>query len=235
MTPPEEPAPLAEQDGLEAFAALAAHQLGEAIALMRGAASVLEGEQLGPGGQEALRALGAGGDRAQRYVDDLLDVVRARSAPVAAAGGDDPAETPRAQLDAALDDVLAELDPFLRRTAVQVQREPLPDAALERADARRLFLHFTRAALAAGATRLGATGRVEGARAIVELYDNGTPHSDPATAFAPFAHPRGRGPLVGAGVSLPVSRRLAERAGGSVAMVVRADGATVVTLELPAV
>lgn len=232
MTPPEEPAPLAEQDGLEAFAALAAHQLGEAIALMRGAASVLQGEQLGPGGQDALRALGAGGDRAQRYVDDLLDVVSARSAPVPS-GGDVP-DVPRAQLDAALDDVLAELDPFLRRTAVQVQREPLPDAALERADARRLFLHFTRAALAAGATRLGATGRVEGALAIVELYDNGTPHPDPATAFAPFAHPRGRGPLVGAGVSLPVSRRLAERAGGRVAMVVRADGATVVTLQLPA-
>jgi signal transduction histidine kinase len=228
MTPPEEPAPLAAQDGLEAFAALAAHQLGEAIALMRGAATVLEGEHLGPGGHEALRALGAGGDRAQRYVDDLLDVVRARSVP----HGD--VESPRARLDSVLDDVLVELDPFLRRAAVQVQREPLPLAALERADARRLFLHFTRAALAAGATRLGATGMVQGDRAIVELYDNGEPHPDPSVAFEPFAQPRGRGPLVGAGVSLPVSRRLAARAGGAVAMAVRADGATVVTLELPA-
>jgi signal transduction histidine kinase len=228
MTPPEEPAPLTAQDGLEAFAALAAHQLGEAIALMRGAATVLESEQLGPGGHEALRALGAGGDRAQRYVDDLLDVVRARSTPVA------DAESPRAKLDSALDDVLAELDPYVRRAAVHVQREPLGQAALERADARRLFLHFTRAALAAGATRLGATGSVEGSAVIVELYDNGTPHPDPSSAFEPFAQPRGRGPLVGAGVSLPVSRRLAERAGGRVEMAVRADGATVVRLELPA-
>jgi signal transduction histidine kinase len=228
MTPPEEPAPLAAQDGLEAFAALAAHQLGEAIALMRGAAAVLEDEQLGTSGQEALRALGAGGDRAQRYVDDLLDVVRARSAPSAA-----DADAPRAKLDSAFDDVLAELDPFLRRAAVHVQREPLPTAGLERADARRLLAHFTRAALAAGATRLGATGSAEGARVVVELYDNGEPHPDPAGAFEPFARPRGRGPLVGAGVSLPVSRRLAERAGGSVAMAVRADGATVVTVNLP--
>ena len=57
---PEEPA-LVAQDGLEAFAALAAHQLGEAIALMRGAAAVLELQHgtMGSGEQDALRALNA--------------------------------------------------------------------------------------------------------------------------------------------------------------------------------
>ena len=71
------PAPV-PQDGLAAFAALAAHQLGEAIALMRGAAAVLELAHggAGAGEQDAVRALNAGGERAQRYVDDLLDVVR---------------------------------------------------------------------------------------------------------------------------------------------------------------
>jgi signal transduction histidine kinase len=223
---PEEPAPRTAQEGLEAFAALAAHQLGEAVALMRGAAAVLEeDEQLGPGSQDALRALNAGGGRAQRYVDDLLDIVRSAHEP-------DDGHT-RTKLDSALDDVLAELDPFVRRAAVDVQREPLPQAGLERGDARRVFLHITRAALAAGATRLGATGRTDGGMVVVELYDNGTPHPDPAHAFEPFSPPRGRGPLVGAGVSLQVVRRLVARAGGRAAMEVRADGATVITVDLP--
>jgi signal transduction histidine kinase len=225
----EEPA-LAAQDGLEAFAALAAHQLGEAIALMRGAASVLEGQggSLGPGGQDALRAMAAGGERAQRYVDDLLDVVRAGGEVVEATGTD---------LDAAFDAAAEHLDSHLHRVPVHVQREPLPTATIDPGDARRVFAHLIRSALSAGATRLGVTGRVEGAEVVVELFDNGTPVRDghpPTHSFEPFARPRGRGPLVGAGISLPVCRRLVERAGGRIGMDVRSDGATIITVELPA-
>jgi signal transduction histidine kinase len=228
---PEEPAP-APQDGLEAFAALAAHQLGEAIALMRGAAAVLELQHgtMGSGGQDALRALNAGGDRAQRYVDDLLDVVRAAADP------EGPA--PSAQLDSAFDGAAAELESFLSRVPVHIQREPLPRAALEPREAQRLFVHLLRSALAAGATRLGVTGRVAGGEVVIELFDNGTPAdvdpNPPTRPFEPFARPRGRGVLVGAGVSLSVCRRIVERRGGRIAMEVRADGATIVTVELPA-
>jgi len=223
---PGDPA-LTAQDGLAAFAALAAHQLGEAIALMRGAAAVLELQHgsMGPGGQDALRALNAGGDRAQRYVDDLLDLVRA--------GPEPEGPAPAAELDAAFDAAAAELDPFLHRVPVHVQREPLPRAAIEPREAHRLFAHLVRSALAAGATRLGVTGRVAGDGVLVELFDNGTAPDAGTDPFAAFAAPRGRGPLVGAGLSLAVARRLAERRGGRVAMELRADGATIVTVELP--
>lgn len=217
----------AQQDGLEHFAALAAHQLGEAIALMRGAAVVLEqqaGTNLGPGGQDALRALNAGGDRAQRYVDDLLDIVRATGEP------EDPGV---ADLDAAFDAASADLKLFLDRVPVHVQREPLPPATLPPRDAQRVLTHLLRSALSAGASRLGVTGRVEGGEAIIDLYDNGTPAREGTHPFEPFARPRGRGPLVGAGVSLPLARRLVERAGGRISMEVRPDGATIVTVELP--
>lgn len=217
----------ARQDGLEHFAALAAHQLGEAIALMRGAASVLEQQaptNLGPGAQDALRALHAGGDRAQRYVDDLLDVVRATGEP------EDPGI---ADLDAAFDAACADLKVFLDRTPVHLQREPLPHAAIPPRDAQRVFTHLLRSALSAGASRLGVTGRVEGGEAIIDLFDNGAPAREGTQPFEPFARPRGRGPLVGAGVSLPLTRRLTERAGGRIGMEVRADGATIVTFELP--
>ncbi|HEY6758578.1 MAG TPA: HAMP domain-containing sensor histidine kinase [Baekduia sp.] len=223
---PEDPAALAAQDDLAAFAALSAHQLGEAVALMRGAAAVIQGEQqaLGPGGQDALRALGAGGERAQRYVDDLLDVVRASGEPAAHA---------TTELDAALDAAWSDLDAALRGRPVDLQREPLPAAALAPTEARSLFAHLLRSALSAGATRLGVTGRVEGATAIVELYDNGAPAPAGAQLFAPLARPRGRGPLVGAGLSLPVCHRLVTRAGGRIGADVRSDGATIMTIELP--
>lgn len=226
MTPEEPVSADGPQEGLEAFAALAAHQLGEAIALMRGAAAVLGSQHgtLGGGGQDALRALNAGGDRAQRYVDDLLDVARAAADP------EGPA--PLAQLDSAFDGAAAELESFLSRVPVHVQREPLPPAALEPREAQRLFLHLLRSALAAGATRLGVTGRTVGNAVVVELFDNGTPAEAPRP-FAPFARPRGRGVLVGAGVSLSVCRRIVERRGGLISMQTRADGATIVTVELP--
>lgn len=217
----------ARQDGLEHFAALAAHQLGEAIALMRGAAVVLEqqaGSTLGSGGQDALRALNAGGDRAQRYVDDLLDIVRATG---------EPEEPGIADLDVAFDGAVDDLRVFLDRVPVHVQREPLPRAVLPPRDAQAIFTHLVRSALSAGASRLGVTGRLEGGDAVIDLYDNGTPAREGTTPFEPFARPRGRGPLVGAGVSLPLSRRLVERAGGRIAMEVRADGATIVSVELP--
>ncbi|HWI74292.1 MAG TPA: ATP-binding protein, partial [Baekduia sp.] len=139
-----------------------------------------------------------------------------------------------ADLDVAFDAAAADLETFLHRVPVHIEREPLPRAAIAPRDAQRLFAHLLRSALSAGATRLGLTGRRERHETIVDLFDNGTPAREGTHPFEPFARPRGRGPLVGAGVSLPLTRRLAERAGGRIAMEIRADGATVVTFELPA-
>jgi signal transduction histidine kinase len=221
-----DPAPGA-QDGLAAFAALAAHQLGEAVALMRGAAAVLDGQKdrLGPPGHDALRALNAGGERAQRYVDDLLDVVRAGA----------EVESPVvADLDTALDGALAELDEVLSRKAVKVQRDPLPRAGLDPREAQRLLVHLLRSALAANATRVAFGGSVQEDGVTVEMLDDGAPAQEGTDAFAPFASPRGRGPLVGAGLSLPVCRQIVARRGGEARHVTRPDGATLVTLRLPA-
>ena len=195
---------------------------------MRGAAAVLESQHgtMGSGGQDALRALNAGGDRAQRYVDDLLDVARAAPDP------EGPA--PLAQLDSAFDGAAAELESFLSRVPVHVQREPLPPAraraaggaaalrppAAQRAGRRR------HAPWASPATR-PATGPSSSSSTTVRRL---TPAARP---FEPFAAPRGRGVLVGAGVSLSVCRRIVERRGGRIVMQVRADGATIVTVELP--
>jgi signal transduction histidine kinase len=224
MTQQEGPA--LAQGSVEAFAALAAHQLGEAIALVRGAVSVLGGERarLGPAGDEALRALGAGSERAQRFVDDLLDLVRASGETV---------DGSRTRLEGALDAAVADLERPLAQ--VRLERDELPWAPLERLDAERLFVHLLRAAMAAGARHIAIrVGAPEDGELRLDIVDDGAAPADGASPFEPFAPPRGRGALVGAGVSLRVCRALVERAGGSIELGVRDDGRVAVVIRLPA-
>ena len=218
----------AGQGGLEAYAALAAHQLGEAVALIRGATAILDAQRvrLGPGGEDALRALGAGSDRAQRFVDDLLEVVRAAA---------EPGEEAPAELDVALDAAIAELSMWLERAGVSVRRDPLPAVALAPSEAERVFVHLLRSALAAGAGRVQVTvaeAGDPGDGVTVEVLDDGAPPPEGIDPFAPLSRARGRGPLVGAGVGLALCRRLVERRGGGIELT-RGEERVLVTLRLP--
>jgi signal transduction histidine kinase len=213
----------AEAD-LDAYAAQAAHQLGEAVALLRGYLVVLEqrGER-DPELGDALRGLAAGTERAQRFVDDLLDL--------AAAGRAEPVAELVA-LDEALDAARGRLDGELRDAAVDVSAGNLPVARADRELVARLLVHLLRVALAAGARSVMVEGAQEDGVVRVEMRDDGTPSS--GEPFAPFARARGRGPLVGAGVGLTISRRLVELHGGTIALAQNPDGTTVVTFTLPA-
>jgi signal transduction histidine kinase len=207
----------AEAD-LDAYAAQAAHQLGEAVALLRGYLVVLEqrGER-DPELGDALRGLSAGTERAQRFVDDLLDL--------AAAGRTAPAAELVA-LEEALHTARRRLVKELQDAAAEVRAGSLPMVRADRELVARLLVHLLRVALSAGA------GTDDEGIVRVEVRDDGSPAAgDP---FAPFARARGRGPLVGAGVGLTVSRRLVELHGGTIALGQDADGKTHVTFTLPA-
>lgn len=218
---------LLQRGALEGWAALAAHQLGEALALVRGSVTVLTHGQsdLSADGRDALRAMSGGAERAQRFVDDLLDVVRAADAPVAPAGA--------AELDRALDLAIEELAQPLRQAGAAVRRRPLPPAGLERFEAERLLLHLLRGPLAAGARTIDVDGAHDGEMVVLEVVDDGTAPAPDSSPLEPFGTPRGRGPLVGAGVSLVVCRRIAERRGGALALSARDDGRTAVVVTLP--
>ena len=213
----------AEAD-LDAYAAQAAHQLGEAVALLRGYLVVLEqrGER-DPELDDALRGLSAGTERAQRFVDDLLDL--------AAAGRAEPASE-QVALDEALDTARRRLARELQDAAAEVRAGSLPVVRADRELVARLLVHLLRVALAAGARNIDVAGAQDDGVVRVEVRDDGTPAAgDP---FAPFARARGRGPLVGAGVGLTVSRRLVELHGGAIALAQDADGTTLVSFTLPA-
>jgi signal transduction histidine kinase len=212
----------AEAD-LDAYAAQAAHQLGEAVALMRGYLSLLE-----PRGQRdaelgaAVRGMSAGAERAQRFVDDLLDL--AASGRGALAVGPVP-------LGEALGAARIRLADDLRDAGADLRSKPLPVVRGDRELIVRLLCHLLRAALAAGATAIEVEGTHEDGLVRVEVRDDGAPAS--GDAFAPFARARGRGPLVGAGVGLTVSRRIVELHGGVIAIDESAEGGAVSSFTLP--
>jgi signal transduction histidine kinase len=209
---------------LDAYAVQAAHQLGEAVALLRGYIVVLEqrGER-DPELDDALRGLSAGTERAQRFVDDLLDL--------AAAGRAEPAAEP-VHLDDALQIAQRRLAAELEDAGAEVRAGALPVARADRELIARVFVHLLRVALSAGARNVEVEGAEEDGLVRVALRDDGTPAGD--DPFAPFARARGRGPLVGAGVGLTVSRRLVELHGGTITLGQDAGGRTVVTFTLPA-
>jgi signal transduction histidine kinase len=212
----------AEAD-LDAYAAQAAHQLGEAVALMRGYLSLLEprGEadaELGA----VVRGMSAGAERAQRFVDDLLDL--AASGRGAVAVGPVP-------LGEALGAARIRLADELHEAGADLRSKPLPVVRGDRELIVRLLCHLLRAALAAGATAIEVEGTHEDGLVRVEVRDDGAPASgDP---FAPFARARGRGPLVGAGVGLTISRRIVELHGGAIAIDGSAEGGAVSSFTLP--
>src|SRR3954471_7125642 len=223
VSPQAAPAYSGAEADLDAYAAQAAHQLGEAVALLRGYLVVLEqrGER-DPELGEALRGLSAGTERAQRFVDDLLDL--------AAAGRTEPV-VELVALDETLGAAQRRLAAELSDTGTEVRAADLPVVRADRELVARLLVHLLRVALAAGARTVEVQGTEDDGAVRVELRDDGTPASgDP---FAPFARARGRGPLVGAGVGLTVSRRLVESHGGTIALAQDDDGTTVVTFTLP--
>jgi two-component system sensor kinase FixL len=224
MNPQAAPPYRGAEADLDAYAAQAAHQLGEAVALLRGYLVVLEqrGER-DPELGDALRGLSAGTERAQRFVDDLLDL--------AAAGRTEPVAELVA-LDEALGAAQRRLAGELRAAAAEVHAGALPVVRADRELVSRLLAHLLRVALAAGARNVDVRGTEVGGAVRVQVRDDGTPAS--GNPFAPFARARGRGPLVGAGVGLTVSRRLVELHGGNIELAQDHDGTTLVTFTLPA-
>ncbi len=215
---------------LDAFAARAAHALGAGVSIAGGYATLLRerhAEPLGADGLAVLGGLDGGLDRLRLFVDDLLelaglDAVGLHREPLRVAGA------ARAASDG--------LAGPLADAATEVEVGSLPDVLADAALLERLFHHVMRGSLAAigdgpGRIRISGVRRSAGAR--IEISDDGPP-LDRATAgalFEPFTASRGAGRTTGAGVSMAIARRIAERHGGSVwAHTGRRDGCTIVVL-----
>ncbi len=95
--------------------------------------------------------------------------------------------------------------------------------------------------LRSAASSASRTVRVElraaarGDRVVVELEDDGgeLSESDAERLFDPFCRPRGRGPLVGAGVGLVVARSIVAAHGGTIEAAASPGGGACVSFDLP--
>jgi K+-sensing histidine kinase KdpD len=216
---------------LEAFASHAAHQLGEAVLLLTGNVELLRAGAWGPGDREdAVRGLTAGTERARRYVEDLLDVL---------AAGRDTVEPVPVDLTAALGAARDELAEGFARARAELAVAPLAPVALDADLTPRLCAHLLRGALAAARPQplhIAITGREHAGRIRVEVRDDGEPLAAASAPgfFAAFAPPRGRGPLLGAGVSAVVCRRIVEAHGGVIEARPAPGGGAIVAFTLPA-
>jgi chemotaxis family two-component system sensor kinase Cph1 len=215
---------------LDAFAARTAHTLGAGVGVAGGYASLLREQhagQLDAEGIEALGALEGGLGRLRLVVEDLLELsgLAARELRVG------PVDTA-----AAVAAATAGLRAPLRAARVELEVGALPALVGDPALVERLFHHLIRGAVAAigrGPGVVAVTGRRHGAEVHLEVADDGAPLGPDGAEglFAPVATPRGGGPLVGAGVSMAICRRIAERHGGSVsARAGERAGATVVVV-----
>ena len=215
---------------LDDFASRAAHSLGAGVSIAGGYATLLRerfSEPLGAEGLSALAGLEGGLDRLRLFVDDLLEMSALETTPLKRG----PLRCTGAARAAA-----AGLAVALDEADVEVEIGPLPDMVADSALLERLFHHLIRGSLAAigsGPGRIAISGVRRAAGARIEVSDDGPPlhRSSTAGLFEPFAAPRGAGPAAGAGVSMAIARRIAERHGGSAwAHTGRREGCTIVVL-----
>jgi signal transduction histidine kinase len=224
----ERSAHVPEEGRLDAFAASAAHSLGTGMSIASGYATLLReryAEPLGDDGLAALAGLEGGLARMRLFMDDLLHLAALEATPLEAA----PLE-----LDAVAAAAVDGLAEALAESGVAVDVGPLPGLTGDGAMLERLFHHLIRGAITAIAPGPGAiaiSGTRGGETVRIEVTDDGRALDREAAArlFETFAPPRGSGPAAGAGVSMAIARRIAERHGGSIrARAGRGAGCTIV-------
>jgi signal transduction histidine kinase len=214
----------------ERFSAEMAHELRTPLSGVRGEAELaLRASDTSPEVREALRQVLAGTDRMQKVIDALL--AAARGASETGSGVSDP-------LDAACAAIEASASPAAKRgvevTMASVSPGPLRVGADSELVSRALQPLLENAIRHARASVTVRIDRSDGEVLLhVEDDGDGIVDGDAEAIFAPGATASG-----GAGLGLPLARRLARSAGGDVTAAPRANGAPGgghVVLRLPAV
>ena len=201
---------------LQDFAYVASHDLQEPLRKIQTYAGLLQEEFGAALPAEAATYVGRmtwAAARMGRLIADLLTLSRVASRGLA------PAPT---DVDAALDDVLADLDVRLRETGGRVERAgPLGPLAADPVQLRQLLanlvgngLKFHRPGVPP-VVRVGVERGPEGAALVVEDNGVGFEAKYAERIFGPFQRLHSRDVYEGTGVGLAIVRKIAERHGGT--------------------
>jgi signal transduction histidine kinase len=221
-----------EKADVDAFAAVAAHELVQPLVMIEARAAMLA-EQLMAEGLAGARGevddLARVASRLRRLVESVLHDARA--------GGTDMRRSP-VDLAATLGEVLALLRPEIDARQATVVSGPLPTVEGDAALLGSLFMNLLSNALKYGPTgtlvHVGAAR--EGDMWRVSFEDDGEPIPVPDREgiFEPFRRGRGARRVRGVGLGLATCRRIVERHGGEIGLADGEHGGTAFWFTLPA-
>jgi signal transduction histidine kinase len=222
-----------EKAEVEAFAAVAAHELLAPL-VMTEACAVMVSERLhGQAHAQSRRdldALGRGAARVRLLVEALLHEARCsgrrlRRRPV--------------DLQRLVGDCVGLLAPEIASRDAQIVVEELPQVIGEQALLTGLFTNLLLNALKysprrAGVIRIRATREATAWRVVVESEGPTIPEQDRRRIFEPFHRGRGERRARGTGLGLAICRRIVDRHGGEIGVVPASSGGNRFFFTLPA-
>ena len=209
-----------EKSDVDAFAAVAAHELMEPLVMIEVHAAMLA--SAGEPGQtaEAADGVGRAASRLRRLVEAILHDARA--------GQEGIARRP-VDLDRVLSDVLVLLRPEIEARSARVVTRPMPTVTGDEALIGGLFTNLLTNALKYGPranANIEIAAEREGAYWRVSIEDDGPPIPDAERGriFEPFQRAQHERRSRGTGLGLSISRRIVERHGGRIGLAPQATG-----------
>jgi signal transduction histidine kinase len=207
-----------EKAGVEAFAAVAAHELVEPLVMTEAYASIVS-DRLSSAehadSRRDLHALGRGAARMRLLAESLLREARSVGREL---------QLERVDVGEVVHDCLALLKPEVRSRNAHVRVSELPDALAEEALLAGVFTNLLVNALKYS-PRNGATIRIGGGREsgrcryFVDSEGPPIPVADRTRIFEVYQRGRGERRAAGAGLGLAICRRIVERHGGEIGVV----------------
>jgi signal transduction histidine kinase len=204
-----------EKASVEAFAAVAAHELLEPLILTESYVTLLN-ERLEDAEHEETRrdldALARSARRGRLLVETMLYDART--------DGRDVERRP-VDLNAVVDDTLRLLKPELEASAAQVEVEPLPevsgDEAMIAGVYKNLLLNALKYSPRSGSSiRVGVSSNGSAPSLYVESEGTPIPPEDRDRIFEPFNRGHGERRARGSGLGLAICRDIVRRHGGSI-------------------
>jgi signal transduction histidine kinase len=202
-----------QNEGLQRFATLAAHELQEPVRTMERHTLLLRNDfagKLGTGGDELVDAVTAAARRLRTLIDDLLTFTRLENR--------EPRRE-RVGADELLDRALANLAALVKESGAEITRTPLPAVEADPAQLAQVFQNLVANAVkfrGPEPPRVHVAARQAQGDWVFSVCDNGIgiDPADQGSIFSMFVrlHPE----TPGSGIGLALCRKIVERHGGRI-------------------
>ena len=207
-----------EKAAIEAFAAVAAHELVEPLVMTEAYTAILTDRLSGPehdSSRDDLEALGRGMARMRLLVESLLHDARSSTREVRRKPVD---------MNALVADCVALMQPEIAARDADIRVEHLPtvvgEEALLNGLVSNLLINALKYSPRRGAViRIGGINELTGCRVFVDSEGPVIPLEDRVAIFESYRRGRGERRATGSGLGLAICRRIVERHGGDIGVI----------------